>query len=71
MELLISPVMSLSAAQVGLTTIKASSAAAWKKLRSFILGKLKPYKPEAEFKTLAEYMAPMRLRAEHNKTTNT
>ena len=30
---------------------------AWKKLRSFILGKLKLYKPEAEFKTLAEYMA--------------
>jgi DNA helicase IV len=30
---------------------------AWKKLRSFILGKLKHYKPETEFKTLPEYMA--------------
>jgi len=30
---------------------------AWKKLRSFILGKLKLYRPEAEFKTMAEYRA--------------
>jgi DNA helicase IV len=30
---------------------------AWKKLRSFILGKLKLYRPEAEFETLPEYMA--------------
>lgn len=29
----------------------------WKKLRSFILGKLKPYKPETEFKTIEEYKA--------------
>lgn len=30
---------------------------AWKKLRSFILGKLKLYRPEADFETLSEYMA--------------
>ena len=29
----------------------------WKKFKSFIVGKLKPYKPEDEFKTLLEYRA--------------
>lgn len=31
--------------------------AEWKKLKSFILGKLKPYKAQEEFKTLNEYKA--------------
>jgi DNA helicase IV len=30
---------------------------AWRRLRAFILGKLKFYRPEADFKTLSDYMA--------------
>ena len=32
----------------------------WKKARTFILGHLKPYKPESEFRTLADYVAHIR-----------
>jgi DNA helicase-4 len=33
---------------------------AWKKARTFILGHLKPYKPESEFRTLADYVSYVR-----------
>ena len=33
---------------------------AWKKARTFILGHLKPYKPESEFDTLADYVSYIR-----------
>ena len=33
---------------------------AWKKARTFILGHLKPYKPESEFNTLADYVSYIR-----------
>ncbi|MEZ0018230.1 UvrD-helicase domain-containing protein [Sinorhizobium fredii] len=33
---------------------------AWKKARTFILGHLKPYRPESEFSTLAEYVSYVR-----------
>jgi DNA helicase-4 len=39
--------------------LKADKAA-WKKARTFILGHLKPYRPEAEFRTLAEYASYIR-----------
>jgi DNA helicase-4 len=37
-----------------------SDKEAWKKARTFILGHLKPYKPESEFRTLADYAAYIR-----------
>lgn len=37
-----------------------ADAQAWKRARTFILGHLKPYKPESEFSTLAEYASYIR-----------
>jgi DNA helicase-4 len=44
---------------VAIAELKADKNA-WKKARTFILGHLKPYRPESEFQTLADYVSYIR-----------
>ncbi len=39
----------------------AGDKSTWKKTRTFVLGHLKPYKAETEFRTLADYVAYVRM----------